>query len=540
MPQSNNLMMTPMSYNLSQSSNGSMPYTNNLVSTPMTYTTSQSSVSSMAHSNDLRATPMSHSLSRCSNGSMTYSRQTSAVPMTNSFSASSCYDTAVSSQSSAPTPFDSSVDSTPDLIQGQFLEDPFEIAITSIESSGPSSQDDGSRSQGLGLQFDRAMSTNTNADGQADLHGCITETGFTNEDVESYVGGPDANDGKWYCMFPDCDRRFNRKENIRSHIQTHLGDRPYLCSICDKRFVRQHDLKRHSKIHFGAKPYQCPCGASFARHDALTRHRQRGMCIGAFEGIAKTPAKRGRPKKNRPEMEERQEKAAKTRKIMRAKSSSAESTDFLNVNKDIGNTFSSPFPIEDAAVGDFISSSVNSQDFVGGVDDTNFQSVEPLTTRGVIANNLTIDVNAANCANIDNNPWLDTAINTANFMEIFKNWVPPELEPSEEGPLPEAVRDLGLTMTAPAAVSAADEHIQTPTEITAAALPELDAFPELIQESVSYPSTAASSPEKERPSNSAEAEAIAKSSLEAELKELFSPWTANFCARVLTANAAMD
>ncbi|KAM0794478.1 hypothetical protein BDR22DRAFT_794605, partial [Usnea florida] len=89
------------------------------------------------------------------------------------------------------------------------------------------------------------------------------------------------------CLYPHCDKKFGRKENIKSHVQTHLGDRQFQCKDCLKCFVRQHDLKRHANIHSGVKSYPCPCGKGFARHDALTRHRQRGMCIGAFEGTPK-------------------------------------------------------------------------------------------------------------------------------------------------------------------------------------------------------------------------------------------------------------
>ena len=142
----------------------------------------------------------------------------------------------------------------------------------------------------------------------------IEDTGVTIDEIAAFIQGPDPDDGKWTCLFPDCEKKFGRKENIKSHVQTHLGDRQFRCNHCRKCFVRQHDLKRHSKIHSGVKPYPCACGNSFARHDALTRHRQRGMCIGAFDGIMKKPIKRGRPsKKGRPDTEERLEKAARTR-----------------------------------------------------------------------------------------------------------------------------------------------------------------------------------------------------------------------------------
>lgn len=141
-----------------------------------------------------------------------------------------------------------------------------------------------------------------------------TDTGVTLEEISQYILGPEATDGKWTCLFEECGKKFGRKENIKSHVQTHLNDRQYQCPTCLKCFVRQHDLKRHAKIHTGVKPYPCECGNSFARHDALTRHRQRGMCIGAFDGVVRKVVKRGRPRKNRPDMETRTDKSARTRR----------------------------------------------------------------------------------------------------------------------------------------------------------------------------------------------------------------------------------
>jgi len=142
----------------------------------------------------------------------------------------------------------------------------------------------------------------------------IEDTGVTSDEIASFICGPDLIDQKWMCVYDGCGKKFGRKENIKSHVQTHLGDRQFRCNHCNKCFVRQHDLKRHGKIHSGIKPYVCPCGNGFARHDALTRHRQRNTCVGGFGGAGpKQPTKRGRPRKTRPDTEERLDKAAKTR-----------------------------------------------------------------------------------------------------------------------------------------------------------------------------------------------------------------------------------
>ncbi|KAF2101480.1 hypothetical protein NA57DRAFT_34078, partial [Rhizodiscina lignyota] len=104
------------------------------------------------------------------------------------------------------------------------------------------------------------------------LDASIEDTGISAEEVSSYISPQDPLNHRWTCLYPECKKTFGRRENIRSHVQTHLGDRQFRCNSCGKCFVRQHDLKRHAKIHTGDKPYRCPCGGGFARQDALTRH----------------------------------------------------------------------------------------------------------------------------------------------------------------------------------------------------------------------------------------------------------------------------
>lgn len=221
-----------------------------------------------------------------------------------------------SPMSNALSPLMSSFESSPEMTNMSLFDDmsgPTDLSLPNHAHELPMSEsnaDLGSNpSPSKGMSHRRTQSEAT-----VELDGTNEDTGVTEDEISSYIVGP-LQDNKYMCVYERCQKLFGRKENIRSHVQTHLGDRQWRCNHCQKRFVRQHDLKRHSKIHTGQKPHLCPCGNGFARHDALTRHRQRNTCIGGFgvaEGMPQSPSKRGRPKK-RPDMESRREKAAKTR-----------------------------------------------------------------------------------------------------------------------------------------------------------------------------------------------------------------------------------
>ncbi len=116
------------------------------------------------------------------------------------------------------------------------------------------------------------------------------------QNVAALMLGPDE-EGKFVCGYAQCGKRFGRKYNIQSHIQTHLSDRPFQCEFCQACFVRAHDLRRHVKIHDMIKPHTCACGKAFTRMDALTRHRMRAICSGALPGFVRKCGKRGRPRK---------------------------------------------------------------------------------------------------------------------------------------------------------------------------------------------------------------------------------------------------
>lgn len=212
---------------------------------------------------------------------------------------------------------------SPELYKKTLYNDPFthramQASYPELSGSEASRENSPERERGYNAR-QRTLSIVSLSSSELNPDETPHETGISTSDIASFISGPSPSDQKYLCLYPGCEKRFGRKENIKSHVQTHLGDRQFQCSHCAKCFVRQHDLKRHAKIHSGVKPYPCMCGNSFARHDALTRHRQRGMCVGAFEGVVKKVVKRGRPRKQRPDDEERVGKAEESRSRARVK-----------------------------------------------------------------------------------------------------------------------------------------------------------------------------------------------------------------------------
>ena len=58
---------------------------------------------------------------------------------------------------------------------------------------------------------------------------------------------PDYTNRKIICLF--CSRKFWSAEDLRRHVRTHTGERPYSCDICSRRFTLKHSMLRHKKKH---------------------------------------------------------------------------------------------------------------------------------------------------------------------------------------------------------------------------------------------------------------------------------------------------
>lgn len=80
-----------------------------------------------------------------------------------------------------------------------------------------------------------------------------------------------------------CSKSFTRSFNLRNHLHSHSGVKPFSCTICGQRFTRNHDHRVYVKEqHTGAGQHPCRfqlpdgaawgCDAVFSRKASLQRH----------------------------------------------------------------------------------------------------------------------------------------------------------------------------------------------------------------------------------------------------------------------------
>jgi len=105
------------------------------------------------------------------------------------------------------------------------------------------------------------------------------DTQFSNEaekEVHNFTNCG-AVEHHYSCQKNACNLKFNSKDDLRKHEETHIVEKPFSCGKCNKKFSDQKEFERHLETHTGAllRQYGCSeCDNKFTRLDDLKKHEK--------------------------------------------------------------------------------------------------------------------------------------------------------------------------------------------------------------------------------------------------------------------------
>lgn len=92
--------------------------------------------------------------------------------------------------------------------------------------------------------MDKVVENNCN---KVDQGAVLEIPGQNADDPKMEVVSADYMQRKVYCSL--CPKRFWSLQDLRRHMRSHTGERPFECDICHKRFTLKHSMMRHRKKH---------------------------------------------------------------------------------------------------------------------------------------------------------------------------------------------------------------------------------------------------------------------------------------------------